>query len=168
MAAAGAAVAASLLGATLAQAEITPEQSAQFAALRAKARAYEFGNGVPKDPVRAQETYCEAARMGDAQAQYSLGWMYTVGRGSLVRDDRLAAFFFELAADQGHEQARSMLQLLGKLETYAPECMRDPVVQDFQAEAPAFESEDKSFTATTLEQLRIVRLVERLAPDYGV
>jgi TPR repeat protein len=50
--------------AALAQAEITPEQLAQFATLRAEARAYEFGDGVPKDPVRAQETYCKAARMG--------------------------------------------------------------------------------------------------------
>lgn len=49
--------------------------------------------------MHAQETYCEAARTGDAQAQYSLGWMYMVGRGSVARDDGLAAFFFDLAAD---------------------------------------------------------------------
>lgn len=153
---------------TLAQAEITPEQLAQFATLRAEARAYEFGDGVPKDPVRAQEMYCEAARMGDAQAQYSLGWMYTVGRGSLARDNGLAAFFFGLAADQGHEQARNMLRVIGKPEAYSPECMRDPVVRDFEAEPPVFESREEPFTATTVEQSRIVKLVERIAPDYGV
>ena len=166
-----AAVAASIawgLTAVSAQAETTPEQLAQFATLRAEARAYEFGHGVPKDPVRAQEMYCEAARLGDAQAQYSLGWMYTVGRGSLARDVGLAAFFFGLAADQGHEQARNMLQLLGKPEAHSPECMRDPVVQDFDAEPPVFESREEPFTATTLEQSRIVKLVERLAPDCGV
>ena len=55
------------LGAALAHAEITLEQSAQFAMLRAQARTYEHGDGVvPKDPVRAQEKYCEAARLGDA------------------------------------------------------------------------------------------------------
>ena len=156
------------LTAVSAQAGITPEQLAQFATLHAEARAYEFGDGVPKDPVRAQEIYCKAARMGDAQAQYSLGWMYTVGRGSLARDAGLAAFFFGLAADQGHEQARNMLQLVGKLEAHAPACMRDPVVQDFEAEPPVFESREEPFTATTLEQSRIVKLVERLAPDYGV
>ncbi len=156
------------LMAALAQAEITPEQLAQFATLRAEARAYEFGDGVSKDPVRAQKTYCEAARMGDAQAQYSLGWMYTVGRGGLARDDGLAAFFFGLAADQGHEQARNMLRLLGKPEAYAHECMQDPVVQDFEAEPPVFEGIEEPFTATTLEQSRIVKLVERIAPDYGV
>lgn len=156
------------LMAALAHAEITPEQLAQFATLRAEARAYEFGDGAPKDPVRAQETYCKAARMGDAQAQYSLGWMYTVGRGTLARDDGLAAFFFGLAADQGHEPARNMLRLLGKAEAYSPECMRDPVVQDFEVEPPVFESPEEPFIATTLEQSRIVKLVERIAPDYGV
>lgn len=168
MAAAVAAFIALGLMAALAQAEIAPEQLAQFATLRAKARAYEFGEGAPKDPVRAQETYCEAARMGDAQAQYRLGWMYTFGRGILARDDGLAAFFFGLAADQGHEQARNMLRLLGKPEAYSPECMRDPVVQDFEAEPPVFESRAEPFNATTLEQSRIVNLVERIAPDYGV
>ena len=156
------------LMAASARAEITPEQLAQFATLRAEARAYEFGDGVPKDPVRAQETYCKAARMGDAQAQYRLGWMYTFGRGILARDDGLAAFFFGLAADQGHEQARNMLRLLGKPEAYSPECMRDQVVQDFEAQPPVFESGDEPFTATTPAQSRIVKLVKRIAPDYGV
>ena len=149
-----------------AQAGIPPEQLAQFETLRAEARAYEIGEGVSKDPVRAQETYCKAARMGDAQAQYSLGWMYMVGRGSLARDDGLAAFFFGLAADQGHEQARNMLRLLGKAQAYFPECMRDPVALEFEAEPPV--SEQEPFTATTPAQSRIVKLVERIAPDYGV
>jgi soluble lytic murein transglycosylase-like protein len=156
------------LMAALAHAEITPEQLAQFAALRTEARAYEFGEGVPKDPVRAQETYCKAARMGDAQAQYRLGWMYTFGRGILARDDGLAAFFYGLAADQGHEQARNMLRLLGKPEAYSPDCMRDPVVENFEAEPPVFENRQEPFAATTPEQSRIVKLVERIAPDYGV
>ena len=46
--------------------------------------------------------------------------------------------------------------------------MRDPVVQDFEVEPPVFESLEEPFIATTLEQLRIVKLVERLGPDYGV
>jgi len=157
------------LGAALAHAEITLEQSAQFAMLRAQARTYEHGDGVvPKDPVRAQEKYCEAARLGDAEAQYSLGWMYMVGRGSLARDDGLAAFFLVLAAEQGHEQARNLLRMLSKAEAYSPGCMQDPVVPDFHVDPPVFESTEEPFVATTLEQARIVKLVERIAPDYGV
>jgi hypothetical protein len=42
---------------------------------REEAKALEHGDGVPRDPVRAAELYCRAARHGDAEAQYSLGWM---------------------------------------------------------------------------------------------
>lgn len=156
------------LSATSAQADVTSDQSTQLATLRAEARAFEFGDGVPKDPIHAQRLYCEAARMGDAEAQYRLGWMYTVGRGSLARDDGLAAFYFALAADQGHEQARNMQRMVGKAGTSSPQCMRDPVVQGAENEPPAFESEGESFLTATPERRRIVKLVERLAPEYGV
>jgi TPR repeat protein len=157
------------LGAALVHADNTPEQTARFAVLRAEARTFEYGDGVvPKDPVRAQEIYCEAARLGDAEAQYSLGWMYMVGRGRLERDDGLAAFFLGLAAEQGHEQARNLLRMLSRAEPYPPGCMQDPVLPDFQVEPPVFDSADEPFIAATPEQARIVKLVERIAPDYGV
>jgi soluble lytic murein transglycosylase-like protein len=44
--------------------------------------------------------------------------------------------------------------------------MRDQLVQDF--EEPVFASREEPFIATTLEQSRIVKLVEGIAPDYGV
>ena len=81
-----------------------------IATLRAEARAYEHGEGVPRDPARAVELYCEAARLGDAEAQFSLGWMYANGRG-MPRDNRMASLFFGMAAAQGHEYAQKMLAL---------------------------------------------------------
>ena len=71
---------------------------------------YEHGEGVPRDPARAVELYCEAARLGDAEAQFSLGWMYANGRG-MPRDNRMASLFFGMAAEQGHEYAQKMLAL---------------------------------------------------------
>ena len=68
----------------------------------ALARAYEHGEGVPKDPARAAALYCEAARDGDADAQYGLGWMYANGRG-VARDDAVAASLF---AHGGRGRAR--------------------------------------------------------------
>ncbi len=82
-------------------AEISPATAERIIALRAEAVSYEHGEGVPKDPARAIELYCEAARLGDAEAQFSLGWMYANGRG-VARNDGLAALFFGLAAEQGH------------------------------------------------------------------
>ncbi|MFO1412815.1 MAG: transglycosylase SLT domain-containing protein [Burkholderiales bacterium] len=91
--------------------------------LVAQAVAHEHGEGVPRNPAKAVELYCRAAREGDPEAQYALGWMYANGRG-LVRDDRVAAAFFGLAADQGHEHARRALGFVGNERGTLPECMR--------------------------------------------
>jgi len=91
--------------------------------IREEAAAYENGEGVPRDGARAAALYCKAARMGDAQAQYSLGWMYSHGRG-VERSDATAAFFFHAAAEQGLPQAIRMLSTVGGPSADLPECMR--------------------------------------------
>ena len=125
----------------------------QLAALREEARAYEHGEGVPRDPARAADLYCEAAGSGDAEAQFSLGWMYANGRG-VVRDDPTAAYFFTLAARQGHAQAKSMLRYVGEPAARMPECLDgiDP----------------QAYTKATPVQRKLIDLVRRLAPEYGV
>ncbi|MEO8410901.1 MAG: lytic transglycosylase, partial [Propionivibrio sp.] len=57
------------------------QTSSELENVRAKALAYEHGEGVPKDLFRAATLYCSGARQGDAEAQFSLGWMYANGRG---------------------------------------------------------------------------------------
>ena len=74
-------------------------------ALVAQALAYEHGEGVPKDPLKAAALYCAAARDGDPEAQFSLGWMYANGRG-VAHDDAVAASLFALAAAAGHRRSR--------------------------------------------------------------
>src|SRR5438105_3318618 len=69
--------------------------------LVARALAYEHGEGVPKDQIKAAALYCDAARAGDAEAAFSLGWMYTNGRG-VAHDDAIAAALFAHAARKGH------------------------------------------------------------------
>ena len=51
--------------------------------------------------------YCDGARYGDTEAQFSLGWMYANGRG-VERNDDYAASFFEMAAKKGNEHAARM------------------------------------------------------------
>src|SRR5438046_10505082 len=41
--------------------------------LVARALAYEHGEGVAKDQIRAAALYCQAARGGDAEAQFNSG-----------------------------------------------------------------------------------------------
>ena len=67
-----------------------PPKSAE--ALRELAIAYEHGEGVARNPEQARQLYCQSARLGDAQAQYNLGWMHANGRGG-PRDDVAAAYF---------------------------------------------------------------------------
>src|SRR5665213_2080982 len=55
------------------------DSPAQLAALRAEATSYENGEGVSKDMQRAYQLYCRAAKKGDAEAQYDIGWMYFNG-----------------------------------------------------------------------------------------
>jgi len=150
----------------LARADFDGDTSRMVATLRADARAYEHGEGVPKDPLRAGNLYCEAARLGDAEAQFSLGWMYANGRG-LPRDNRMASLFFGIAAAQGHEYAQKMLAFVGPSAADLPECMRDPVLAVTEATPADADAEDE-FIATTPEQKKAADIVRKLAPEYHI
>ena len=65
----------------------TLAENALIASLREEAIGLELGNGLEKDPERAAKLYCEAARLGDSDSQFRLGWMYTNGNG-VERSDR--------------------------------------------------------------------------------
>lgn len=138
-----------------APASVLSAQSSSLEQLRLEARAYEHGEGVPKDPQRAARLYCEAASAGDAEAQYNLGWMYANARG-VPRDDAQAAYFFRLAAQQGHGHAQQMLRFVGDPGAQVPECV---LAQGIDPQA---------YAAASPAQKRLIDLVRRLAPEYGV
>src|SRR5262245_31959641 len=139
------------------------DAAAQTAATRelvARAIAYEHGEGVAKDQKLALTLYCQAARSGDADAQFSLGWMYANGRG-MPHDDRTAAGLFALAAAQGHEHAQRMLAIVGEHDRQLPECMQTSVLAGSDPDADAFAN-------LPPEKQRYAELVRRLAPAYGI
>lgn len=129
-------------------------------ALRIEARSYEHGEGVAKDSGRAIQLYCQAAYAGDVEAQFSLGWIYANGRG-VPRDDVMAAYFFSLAAKNGHDHAKRMLRYVGETIAEVPPCMQDPPV------VKGMDGGDL-FADGTPEQKKVVELVQKLAPEYGV
>ena len=143
---------------------------AVITALVTEARAYEHGEGVAKDAAQAVRLYCDAARLGDAEAQFSLGWMYANARG-VKRDDAIAAYLFGLAARQGHEHAQRMLRFVGDPSSEMPDCLRDrkPEKQTF-AQARALRESDSTvdFQPVTQAQKKALELVKKLAPEYGV
>ena len=144
---------------------IDDDLSGRIAALRTEARAYEHGEGVPRDVQHAIALYCQASRLGDAEAQFNLGWMYANGRG-IPRDNRMASLFFGLAAAQGHEYGKKMLAFVGPAAADPPVCLRDPPappVEDVAAWEP-----ETDFVAATPEQKRAAEVVGKLAPEYKV
>ena len=148
--------------------------------LRNEGQAYENGEGVERDPARAAVAYCEAARLGDADAQYNLAWMYANGRG-VERSDTTAAFFFHAAAEQGLAQAQRMLGTVGGPSSYIPDCMREreapkvalapqPVPRAATAQpsvvAAAGEARLAEISANVPKTL--LDIVKKAAPEYKV
>lgn len=130
------------------------EQGKRAASLRLDAKSFEHGNGNPRNPEKAVELYCEAARLGDIEAQYNLGWMYAMGRG-ITRDDATAAYFFAMASKQGDALAARMLQQVGEPVSKPPTCLFDTEGNDIVSKAPQ-------------EHRKVMDLVQKLAPEYGI
>ena len=146
----------------LAQAQESVPDGTLSASLREEAIAYEHGEGVARDALRAAALYCHSARLGDMVAQYNLGWMYAHGRG-VARDDATAAFFFHAAAEQGLDVAVRMLQVVGGATSEVPECMRPPPAAAL-ASAPAQPPVDYQWIAPR----KILALVQKMAPQYQI
>jgi soluble lytic murein transglycosylase-like protein len=124
---------------------------------------------VPKDSRAAVALYCEAARSGDADAAYGLGWMYANGRG-VARDDAAAAALFALAAQGGHEQARNLVAAIGGEPGALPDCMQPPAPEEPAADPSATEPvpPPDPFADLPPWKQRIADQVERYAPRYAV
>lgn len=130
----------------------------EILSLREQAKAYEHGEGVAKNPPKAADLYCQAARKGDSEAQFSLGWMYANGRG-IERNDAHAAALFAMAARQGHDYAARMLQYVAGAAPRAPSCLTTNAFGS-HARGPGL--------VIRPEHKKIVELVNRVAPEYRI
>lgn len=103
-------------------------------------RRYEMADGLPPDLQKAHTLYCKAARMGNADAAYRLGWLYWTGLG--VRRDAIRAFeWMAVAAQDGHWEASRTMRLLPTATVRdKPDCQlatrrrspRNPLVGDLE------------------------------------
>ncbi len=175
--------AALLLGLVAPVQAATPEQAALW---REQARSHEHGEGVPRDMALALELYCKAALAGDTEAQHNLGWIYANGRG-LERHDGYAAWYFRQAAAQGDAPSQRMLRTISA-DAVKPPCIADAEIQRHadawavtgvalaaeqalaaaQAAAEAAAATHYRRLIATADQKRIMAIVMRLAPQYGV
>lgn len=129
--------------------------------LMLRAVALEHGEGVSKDEQQAFELYCQAARAGSAEAQFSLGWMYANARG-VPRNDATASLLFDLAARQGHQHAAKIRLLFGQPAEMPPNCMKA------EKEQPVLVENVETPFAVRVVPKKIADLVNRLAPEYQV
>lgn len=136
--------------------------AAQARYLAEQALVYEHGEGVRRDPEHAAVLYCEAARLGDVDAMYALGWMYANARG-VGRNDEYAGTLFAMAAFLGNEHAQRMTRYTGDYSGGVPDCLHPPPETLLQ-EWPA----DELIAAMSGDRQRIARLLVELAPDYGI
>ncbi|HEY1459720.1 MAG TPA: transglycosylase SLT domain-containing protein [Casimicrobiaceae bacterium] len=151
--------------ATTTLADTTPSVSGDVSPdLVTQAIAYEHGEGVPKDLRKASLLYCEAARAGNADAMYGLGWMYANGRG-VARSDEMAAFLFARAAAAGHVYAQQMQRYVGTQSSVVPDCMRPP-----EPDAPPalVDNEPDPFADLAPAKKKIADLVAKAAPSYAI
>jgi hypothetical protein len=137
--------------------------------LVAQGVAYEHGEGIAKDPHKAAALYCEAARGGDAEGLFNLGWMYANGRG-IGRDYDIAATLFAKAAAAGHAQAAKVLALFRQGQSKLPDCMSEPAptLAGVPFDIVRAESDVDPFAALPAHKQRIADIVNRVAPAYGI
>ncbi len=142
------------------------EQNADSEQIVERALSYEHGEGVPRDPEQAVELYCEAVRMGNAEAMYNLAWMYANGRG-VERDDRYAATLFEMALFKGHVGAEKARRLVGDYTGAVPDCL---TTRDSGRGFAARDTWDtQKYLASLPEQKKkVVELVTTLAPRFSI
>lgn len=142
--------------------------------LLSQAVAFEHGEGVDKDAAKAHDLYCQAARLGDAEALYSLGWMYANGRG-VGRNEAYAATLIALAADKGHAAAESARRYFTAPTGEQPDCLiakqSVPVNKSTEEQEVATQDSpdlDEFISGLPPEKQRIAELVRMLAGQYGI
>jgi soluble lytic murein transglycosylase-like protein len=150
---------------------------ADTAELTRDARAFELGDGVPRNPERAARLYCEAASAGDADAAFRLGWMFAMGRG-IERDDGRAVALFRRASQAGHPQAQGMLELLRSPVPVLPDCLKPvdelaaigPPLPPPPAEEPLplADAGPDPFGALPKWKQPVSDMVHKLAPQFGI
>jgi soluble lytic murein transglycosylase-like protein len=127
------------------------------------AQRYEHAEGVEKDFAKANQLYCQAAKAGNPDAQFRLGWIYANGRG-VPRDDGIAAILFVMAAEQGHEYARRLLQYVrAQPNTELPSCLLPDKVETVRVQV-----EEPEIEISIRGRPEIEALVKQLAPQYAI
>lgn len=142
-------------------------------ALLERAQGYASLKDEREGDWQAVILYCEASRLGSAEAQYRLGMQYAFGKG-VPESRELAASLFSVAAGQGHFEAQKMLETVELVSTRLPPCVLTAVLPEPAPRPPA---QLQSARVTNIERflktlpekkLWVVQLVYTLSDWYGI
>lgn len=125
---------------------------------------------------QAAKLYCEASRIGSAEAQFRLGMQYAFGKG-VPENREQAAALFHIAAQQGHAEAQNMLVTINLRQADSlPPCVLAAVLPEQLPAPPVIVAEHEpevSRIETYVETLPgkrrwVVEMVGSLARWYGI
>jgi soluble lytic murein transglycosylase-like protein len=116
---------------------------------------------------QAAVAYCEASRLGSAEAQYRLGMLYAFGKG-VPQDRALAASLFSLASSQGHLEAQNMLETIQISTTQLPQCVLADVAPEKARTYVSTGNIDSHIASLPQSKRWVVDLAETLAVWYQV
>jgi hypothetical protein len=143
-------------------------QAGNFAAQVELGGKYEHGEGVPKDPAKANHLYCRAAKYGHAEAQFKLGWLYANGRG-VTKDDAVAGTLFQMAADRGHTHAAQLLGVVRQQGNVTmPACLTPTALPFAPPPRVLAAMPEEPVQNIPMPPKEILQLVQKLAPQYKV
>lgn len=121
---------------------------------------------------QAANLYCEAARVGSAEALYRLGMLYAFGQG-VPENQAYAANLFGIASVHGHFEAQKMLETLSENSDQTPRCVLEAVAPE--KPSPTYLADHN--TQTNIDALVanlpknkrwLVDLVEKVAHRYEI
>jgi soluble lytic murein transglycosylase-like protein len=137
-------------------------------------RTYKFNNtvGTPAYYAEAYAYSCRAAKSGDANGYYFLGWLYSNGRG-VAKDESIAAQLYAKAAEQGHPLAQQTLASMPATTSQPemPACLLpDPPAPVAGVSTPGTVQTEQQGETTSVFYSNgpILKLVDKLAPRYQI
>ena len=128
------------------------------------ANAERDSKGLDSD-WQAARLYCQASRLGSAEAQFRLGMLYAAGKGVPANRD-LAAAMFATASMQGHVESQRMLETVELGALALPPC----VITEVDPEKAVVSADGiEQYVAGLPENKRwILHLVDTISAWYKV
>lgn len=117
---------------------------------------------------QAARLYCQASRLGSAEAQYRLGMLYASGKG-VPANRHLAASMFATASLQGHYESQKMLETVELNMVELPACVVSEVEPEQAPTEPArSDNIDQYLAGLSKDKRWILQLVDTISAWYQV